>query len=194
MSIIVHHVISTSDGKFYAIGEQYKKGASASGIAMNMLSAASGGGQAASNVKMVLRDMMVFTFDKDLNVENIEIIEKRKANITLPHGYGMIQKDKLAYMMKTMGWFDYAFTSVSSSRKTFNSVYLNYDRKNEGKNKTTIGNITLNDEGKIEDVKVNLTTDPTWFGAMPSKPGYIAVFEYFKKKKTATLQLKKLDI
>jgi hypothetical protein len=193
-SIIVHNVISLADGKFYAIGEQYKKAVSGGGMALNALSQLGGSAGQNSNIKINLYNMMVFTFDKDLNVENIQNVEKRKTKVFLPAGFGTIQKDKLGYMMKMMGWFDYSFSTVNSARTNFNSVYLNYDRKSEGKNKNVIGNITLNDEKKVEPVRVTFDTRPTNFVALPAKPGYIAVFEYYQKTKSAKLKLEKLDI
>ena len=76
----------------------------------------------------------------------------------------------------------------------FNSVYLNYDKGVSEGSKYTIGNITLTKEKTLANPKVNLKTKPTSFIALPAKPGYIAVFEYFRKKKSASMHLEKLDI
>jgi hypothetical protein len=193
-SLIVHQVIRTANGKYYAIAEQYAKAVSGGGVALNALSGALGGGQAVSNIQINLFDMMIFEFSADLKVENVQIIEKKKTKIPLAPGYGTVQKDKLGYLMKMMGYFDYSFTSVNSSKTNFNCVYVNYDRKTDGKNKNTIGNITLDDQGKVQTVKVLPKSKPTSFIALPAKPGYIAVFEYFRKTKSAALRLVKLDI
>jgi hypothetical protein len=195
-SVVIHKVVKTNDGSYYAIGEQYQKEVSALGIASNLLAAAQGGQSNASALQIGIYDMMVFKFNSEMEIEDIKIIDKQKRPVILQQGYGLVDKDKMAYYMKLGGYFDYNYTSISQSGDNFVANYVNFDRsENKGsKNKYTIGNITLNDEGEIEVVKVNLDTNPSNFRTFPAKPGYIAVFEYFRKTKTASLRFEKLDI
>lgn len=195
-SVLIHKVVKTSDGSYYAIGEQYNKEVSGLGIASHFAAAALGGRSDASALQIGIFDMMVFHFNESLEIEDIKVFDKKKRAIVLAQGYGLVDEDKLAYIMKLGGYFNYTHTSISQRGDNFTASYVSYERKeNKGSdNKYTIGNITLNDEGELELVKVNLKTDPTDFITLPAKPGYIAVMEYFKKTKTASLRFEKLDI
>lgn len=182
-SVMIHKLVKTSDGKYYAIGEQFKKNLALGAAALG-----------ASAAKISLYDMMIFEFDNNLKLQKVNIIQKEKTDVVLPRGAGVNGSATLGYFAKTMGWFDYLFTTQSSDKSTFNSVYLNYDKGVSEGSKYTIGNIALTKEKTLANPKVNLKTKPTAFIALPAKPGYIAVFEYFKKKKSASMHLEKLDI
>ena len=98
--------------------------------------------------------------------------------------------------MKVYGWYDYSYTAVSSDKKQFNTAYVNYDKsikKSEG-SKSVIGTISYTKDQKIVTDKIILKTKPTIFWVLQAKPGYVAIFEYFKKEKKATLRLEKLNI
>ncbi|MFM9945850.1 MAG: DUF6770 family protein [Bacteroidia bacterium] len=195
MSVAIHTMVRTSDGKIFAIGEQYKKAVSAGGVALNVLAAAAGGSTDASIMKIELHDIVIFEFDEKLKLDKANIFEKAKTNIQLPKGYEFLSTPMLGFMMKSYGLFDYNFTICSSDKSTFNCAYTNYDKtgkEDKAASNYIIGNIAYTG-GKLVSDKIRLEKKPTAFLVMPAKPGYIAIMEYFKKKKTIDLRLEKLN-
>jgi hypothetical protein len=194
-NVTIHKMIRTADGKIFAIGEQFKKVVSGGAVALNMLAAASGNVDSdVSNVKIELHDMMIFEFDENLKIKKVQVVDKDKTNVLLAKGMGMYGASFLAFYLKMTGDFNYAFTSVSPDAKTFNSAYVNFDKDKETGRNYLIGNIAYNKEQKITIDKIKLTTKPTWFNALPAKPGYIVIFEYFKKEKKIDIRLEKLNL
>jgi hypothetical protein len=192
MSVTIHKMVRTADGKIFAVGEQYKKAVSALGVASQVLSQGNGG---ASMVKIDLYNMVVIEFDEALKVKNVQVVEKDKTPVELPAGFEMLSTGMIGFMMKTWGWFDYSYTTVSKDSKTFTAGYINFDRsKGEDGNNYLVGNIAYTKEGKVATDTYKLTDKPTGFRVFPAKPGYIAIFEYYKKKKTADFRLEKMDL
>jgi hypothetical protein len=84
--LFFHNFMQTADGKIHAVAEDYRKAASAAGIAMNVLSGGRGG---ASYVKIVVGNMYTFRFGSDFSLERVDIIEKEKNDVELPAGLGI---------------------------------------------------------------------------------------------------------
>lgn len=193
MTVAIHKMVRTADGKIFAIGEQYKKAVSALGVASKMLS--SNGSSEVSVVKINIYNMVLIEFDNALKVKNVDIVEKDRTGIELPSGYEMLSTGMIGFIMKTQGAFDYSYTSVSKDNGTFTAGYVNYDKsKGEDGNNFLIGNISYNKEGKIVNDTYKLTDKPTLFGVFPAKPGYVAIFEYYRKKKQVDIRLEKMDL
>lgn len=184
----IHRMTRTADGKIFAVAEQFKKAVSALGVASHLL------GGNASAIKVNLFDIMIFEFDPSLTLKQVHIFEKDKTSVELPQGFGMQSSNFLSYFMKLYGWFDYAFTSEANDKKQFSVVYTNYDRDKEEGNKYILGTISYNKEQKLVTDKVPKNSKSSLFLAIPAKPGYVAVFEYFRKKKLVEFRLEKLNI
>jgi len=187
-SIFIHKMVKTSDGNYYVVAEQYKKNVSGLGVASRALG---GGGSLA---KIDVFNMMIFSFDKDMKLTDVSILEKNKSAFQLPEGYGTVSTEKLGYIVKAYGGFDYTYTTMTNDDSNFNTIYLDYNRGKENKgSRFTVGAIGLSD-GKVTESKIKLTTQPFSFTTLPAKPGYITIFEYFKKEKKVSLRLEKLDL
>ena len=65
----LHNMVQTADGSIFAIGEGFKKVASALGIASKVLSRNSG----ASAVKIKITDMIMIKFDQAFNIKEAKI-------------------------------------------------------------------------------------------------------------------------
>ena len=191
MSICIQKIVRTADGKTFAIGEQFKRTASALGIASTILN---GGGGGSSVTKIDLHDMMVFEFDKNFRIIKSTTFQKDKTSIELPWGFDFYGNSFVAYALKSWGRFDYEFTTISSDKKTFSSAYVNYDKDKEEGNSFLIGDIAYTKEGKLAFDKIKLKDKPTMFAALPAKPGYMAVFKYFKKTKEIDFTLEKMNL
>lgn len=192
MKMMVHSVNRTADGKVFAIAEQYRKAVSGIGVASTILSGGRGGGAAV--MKIETHDIICLEFDNKLKFKDATIFEKNKTNLTLPQGWGTVDANKLGYMIKIYGWFDYAFTVTSSDKKTFYSTYVDYDKDKEAGSSYSIGTIGYTKDQKLAFDKIQLTSKPTTFYVFQAKPGYIAIVEYFKKQKKVTLRLEKLNM
>ncbi|HYG50698.1 MAG TPA: DUF6770 family protein [Flavobacteriales bacterium] len=137
--------------------------------------------------------MIAFEFDSKFTPKKVYIIEKDASKVLLPAGYGILPMNTLGIYLKQTNSFDYSFTYTSSDNKTFNSTYVNYDKEKSEGNKYVIGNIVYKNN-ELNTDKIPLTSKPTAFYVMPGKPGYIVIFEYFRKTRELKVRLEKLDI
>jgi hypothetical protein len=194
MSVAIHKIVHTADGKTFAIGEQFKKSVNGTAVAFTAASVLlGGGGSNVSLIKVELHDMRVFEFNQSFKVTKASVFQKDQTNCDLPSGAGWLGNGMLAYLPRQWGRFDYEFTTISHDKKTFTSAYVNYDKDKEEGNSYLIGDIAYTKEGKLAFDKIKLTDKPTNFRALPAKPGYMAVFKYFKKEKKIDLSLEKMN-
>ena len=199
--VAVHKMVRTADGKFFAVGEQFKKKIDGGGIFLGFLgtvvgSLSQGIVQFENNralFKIVLYNMMVYEFGSDLKIENVSMFTKAKTSIPLPRGAGINGSTTLGYYLKAMGAFDYEYSSVSANNETFNSAYVNYDKKKKKGHRTVIGNIAYTKDHTLVDDKVDLSSKATDYWVLPAKPGYVCVFEYFRKAKKLDIRFEKLN-
>jgi hypothetical protein len=120
--VYFHTVFQTDDGKVFAIGEGYKKTASALGIATKALSMVTerlGG----SVSKMKVTDMVVLQLNSEFVLENATIYDKVTNNVELPAGAAYMTPHTLALLLKSAGSFDYAFTQMGKNKGSFVSGY-----------------------------------------------------------------------
>ncbi len=182
-----HKIAKTADGKTYIITEQYKRNVSAMGVA----SLALGGGS--SVLKGIVGNMLVFVVNPDLTLAEVKQIAKDKSTVALMPGIEMYGPGLTGLMMKMMGDFDYQFLSNSSDGKTFNAVYVNYDKEKQEKTKKVVGNIIRSEDGKLSVDKIDVTGKTTSSFIYPAKPGYIMMVDFLKKEKQLGLKLIKVN-
>ena len=97
------------------------------------------------------------------------------------------------YFIKAQGGFDYQFFGNSSNGKTFNAVYVNYDKEKGEKSKKVVGNILLGQNQELSIDKIEMASNaPTAF-LYPAKPGYIMMVDYLKKQKQLGMKLIKVN-
>ena len=186
-----HEILQTADGKFFAIGEGYRKQASAGGIALKVLATASGGGGGRiSATKMNITDMVMIQFNKDFELENATIYEKNNNNVSYP-GTDFMSPHTMALVIKAIGGFDYSFTLPAKNNTSFYTGYTDYERTKEF-NGLTFHSISYAD-GQLSTDKINLTTKSSRMSIHPAKPGYVMIVEYFKKDKRLELRLEKVN-
>jgi hypothetical protein len=190
--VYFHSLMQTDDGKIFAVGEGYKKTASALGIATTVLGAMAGSyGGGASMAKMKVTDMVMLQLNSDYKLENATIYEKNNNNVELPSGYDFVNPHTLALLLKTNGSFDYAFTQMGKNKSSFMSGYTDYEKGKDYKGLTF--NALSYYNGKISQDKINLSTKASKLRVLPAKPGSILLIEYFKKDKRIDLRMEKLN-
>lgn len=190
-SIYLHKIVQTADGHIYAIGEYFRKVASAGGIAAMALSGGRGG---ISTSKMMIRNLVIMELNPSLEMLGVEVIEKPRNNIALPQGLGANPPGIIAAFMKTMGWFDYSFTQVTQDKTTFTTAFQSYDREEKGEKELFLNFVsrTTGEEGFVTD-KLPLSTDASKLSYYPAKPGYVLIAEYYKKAKKLDVHLEKVN-
>jgi len=189
VKLCMQEIVKTADNNYFIVCEQFFRTADALGIASNVLNKGYG-----SNVtKIVLQDLVVLEFDDNFKFKKGDVIKKNKQSVTLPAGMDFYGTPFIAYYLKATGLFDYAFTNESADKKTFSSIYVNYDKETE-KGAQVIGSISYNKDKKMVEDKITLTSKPTRYGVFPAKAGYVTIFEYFAKKKTADIRMERLNL
>ena len=189
--IYFHDIIRTKAGDIYAIGEQYKKTASAVGIATGVLSALGGGIQTAGYTQLTITDAIVFKFNKDFELVDIEVFEKGKSRLQNLYDFGSPQLN--SHIIKAIGGFDYQFSQIDEDNDRFYANFIDYERIKGEKNKLAFKTI-IYDEGELSEDKIYLKKGNVDFRVLPGKLGHVVLFEYNKKEKEIRIHIEKLNI
>lgn len=185
----LHNIFQTADGNIFAIGEGYKKVASALGIASRVLTMGRGG---ASTAKAKITDMILIKFDKDFNVKDAKIYDKNSNTQELPGGMEFVSTPMMGKMLKyTYGKFDYAYSQTNKDNTSFTICYSDYVRGKDYKG-GTFNSISYND-GKITTDRINTKSDATSSSVMPGKQGQVLILDYYKKAKRLDAHFEKLN-
>lgn len=186
--MFLHNILQTSDGSIFAIGEGYKKVASALGIASKFLSQ----GRGVSAIKIKITDMMMIKFDKDFNVKEAKVYEKNSNSFELPGGMEFVSGPLLGKMIKfNYGGFDYEYTQTNKDVSSFNVCYSDYVRGKDYKG-VTFNSISYN-EGKITTDKINTKSESGRYRILPNKQGQVLIIEYNRKEKKIITHIEKLN-
>jgi hypothetical protein len=189
--IYFHNVVRTKNNEYYAIGEFYKRTASAGGIALTALSILGGGGGASSVTQLTITNSVVFKFNSDFKLTGIQEFEKGKSRAPSLTDFGSPQLN--AHALKAYGAFDYEYTQLDKANDRFYACFIDYERLNGEKNKNAFKTI-IYDEGQLTEDKIYLSSEGKDFKVMPAKVGYVALIEYIKKDKEINIHLEKLNI
>jgi hypothetical protein len=185
----LHNIVQTEDGNIFAIGEGYKKVASALGIIGTL---ATRGQARISTVKVKVTDMLLIGFDKDFNVKSAKIYEKNSNNVELPGGAEFMSGPMMGKMLKyAIGGFDYAYTQVNKDNTSFTICYSDYVKGKDYKG-STFNSISYN-EGKITTDKLNTKSEATRSSVLPGKQGQVLILDYYKKDKRLDAHFEKLN-
>jgi hypothetical protein len=188
--VYFHDMVRTQKGSYYCIGERYRKTASAMGIASAVLS---GGKSGNSVTQLTITDAVIFKFDKEFGLQDIEVFKKGKSRAPSIADIGSPQLN--AHILKGLGAFDYEFTQVDKDRDRFYASFVDYERLKGEANKLAYKSIVFN-EGKLSEDKIYLEKDSRKikFRVMPAKIGHVMLLEYNKKEKTLDVHLEKINI
>ncbi|QNA44054.1 DUF6770 family protein [Lacibacter sediminis] len=184
----LHSMVQADDGSIYAIGEGYKKAASALGITAQVLS---GGRSGMSTVKLKVTDMVMIKFDKDFTVKEASIYEKNDNDILLGSGDEFVSTQMLGKQLKFSNAFDYAYTQVNKDHSSFSICYSDYERGKNYKG-ATFNSITYSD-GKLTQDKIQTKSDATRSIVLPARQGQVLIMDYYKKDKKLDLHFEKLN-
>lgn len=184
--VYFHEIVKTNTNDYYAIGEYYKKTASAVGIASAMLSQGQG-----STTQISIRNAVVFKFNSDFKLIDIKEFEKSVSRAPSLTDFGSPQLN--AHALKAYGAFDYEYTQIDRANDRFYSCFIDYEKIKGAKNKNAFKTI-IYDEGKLTEDKIYLEQGEKDFRVFPAKVGNVLLLEYNKKLKEINLHLEKLNI
>lgn len=191
-SVLFHDVVRTKEGNIIAIGEQYKKQVSAMGVLGAV--AASSSSSTSSNVALMeirLGDMVMLHINKDRELENVNIFDKKNRSIQLEQGAGVTNTHVLGKILKAYGYMDYEFNQFNADKSVNTTAF--YDRQKEkGKllRQTVIQLVNFVDEDNdftLDKISFNTEANEMWITR--GKPGFLTVIEYWKKEKKMTWRL-----
>ncbi|HWB62745.1 MAG TPA: DUF6770 family protein [Chitinophagales bacterium] len=186
----VQKMFRTADGKIFAIAEQYKKEASAAGVAMAVLSMGQSAGRQ-SVVGIKLMDLMILEFAPDFSIAKVSSFDKGERHIDLPATLGYYPLNIISLFMRTWGYFDYNFLTTSEDGKGFSVCYDITNKKSSDPPK--VGNLVYTPEGAFSPNSIEIKDKPTLYNVLPAKWGYLGVMEYYSKEKKVTRRVEKLD-
>ncbi|MCG2613710.1 hypothetical protein LZZ85_05435 [Terrimonas sp. NA20] len=185
----VHNMFQTADGSIFAIGEGYQKTASALGIISQVATAGRAG---ISTVKVKVTDMILIKFDKDFNVKDAKIYEKKPNKVELASGMEFVSTPLIGKLLKyTFGDFDYAYSQLSADAESFTVCYSDYVKGKDYKG-GTFNSISYHN-GKITTDKINTKSDASQTSVLPGKQGQVLVLDYYKKAKKMDAHFEKMN-
>jgi len=193
-SLFFHNVIRSKNGHLFLIAEQFRKQVSAGGIGMNIAAAALGGQANAAAFEIRISNMIIIELDEHNKLFDYHIIKKKRNSVFLEQGAGLYSSSFLGYYIKSLGAFDYSYTSFNKENDEFNIIYRDMnkkEKKGEKKSDVMLGVIEI-EKGKLSSTRVPINVESKSFSIQAAKFGYIGIYEYFKKEKKIETRLEKL--
>lgn len=184
--IYFHDIIPMANGNYYAIGEKFKKTASAGGITAAVLS-----GGRSSVTQLTITDAFIFEFNADFAIQKITKFEKGKSRAPSVTDFGSPQLN--AHAIASLGGFDLEYTQIDNENDRFYACFIDYERLKGEKNKTAFKTI-IYDEGEFSQDKIYLDEKGKVIRVFPAKIGNVVIFEYDRKKKELNIHMEKLNI
>jgi hypothetical protein len=186
------HDILFSNGRIYAICEQYERHVNAAAIGAIVVTRIA----YPSVFDIKITNLISIEFDEKMNIANMEIIQKKKRIAESSSDNTAKSSKSTARQVLLEGKFDYRFSLRDPQKNSFEIIYTDRNRKlnNENKEKADrmLGVIEINGEQK-KTYKKPILTDATYFWLLPAKPGYILLGEYFSAGRRVILKLEKLN-
>jgi hypothetical protein len=191
--VFFHDVIIAKNGHTFMIGEQFIKQVSAGGVAMGIIA---GSNSDASMFEILIANMVVVELDEKKELVDFKVIPKKKTSVILPKGMGLVSTALLGYYLKSLGSFDYSFTSNNVEKDLYDVVYIDANRKESKDSKTKsdlmVGLLSIKG-GELSENRIPINCESKSFWLQPGKPGFISVSEYYRKDKKIEMRLEQLS-
>ncbi len=184
-----HEMTQSDDGNYYLIAEQYKKTASAGGIAAGIAASLSGNVTSTMGLaNIVIEDLYVLEFSPKFELLGVEVFEKNKSTFNLPQGYEFVNISMLGVFVDLYGGFDFGFLQRAKNEDAFSVVYYNFDRKERVGSINTITRV----DGEFANDQIKLESKGAFRG-LPNKHGSIGIVEYLRKERKLNFRTEKFN-
>ncbi|MBL4654400.1 MAG: hypothetical protein JKY33_01075 [Bacteroidia bacterium] len=205
--VFFHDIVQAGDGGYQIISETFQKtmpaissrlGDIISGRYIGNINAKNDQGKFVKPLRFVIMDFIIFNYNKDGEISNLNKIAKDETKISIYPPYDSMPGLKLAKAVKEFGYFDYAFTTkvpgndqevMVSRNMSIGNPYIGVTSIEQGKDAATT-KIPI----KRKTAKQANSKEKDFVGVVKSKPGYICVFYYAKKEQTVHLYLDKIKL
>lgn len=188
--LFFHNIIQTADGNIFAVGEGYKRTADALGIGLNVLSAMGGRVNGGGNTMIKITNMVILKFGPGFKITGASIQEKNPNKIHTMLA-DLNSQHLLALYLKSVGAFDYAFTTTNNDASSFSVYYDDYEREKNFHGETFHA-LRYNGTKFLND-RLELTSEASRLRVLPAKQGFVMVMEYFRKDKRLNIRLEKMN-
>ncbi len=184
--LFFHEIIKASNGRYYGIGEGFKKMDEATGMVLGAIA-----GTSAVAAKVASTDMVLVEFNENFDVTNAVVYDKHENTSMVPNG-AFLTPHMLAIMMKyAVGGFDFNYLQSDKDKTNFVVGYSSF-KKSKGIEDYSFNTISYYN-GQFSTDKINLVTKATRLQVFPAKLGSVMIMEYFKKEKKLELRLEKVN-
>jgi hypothetical protein len=138
----------------------------------------------------VITDLVIMEFNDKYKVTNATIYDKQDNTAIANEMSDYNSQHLLAIYLKSIGAFDYDFTTGDANNATFTVCYSDWVRTSEYKGQT-FNSIRYNGS-KFSTDKIQLKSKASTLRVFPAKAGSVMILEYFKKDKRLDYRLEKL--
>lgn len=184
-NIYFHNFLQISDGKIFAIAENYGVG---NGLAnTNFLGVKKGN----SSYTFRARDLFIFEFNPDFTISGIKAFHKSLTRISMSSNNFVTPPVEAANIMKSQWGFGYLYTQVSPDKSSFIVCYKDIV-KEERSNLINLEAIVYKDKTYTSD-KLNLKVDNNILTPFPAKYGHIFLSGYLKDEKKQEMRLERIN-
>jgi len=193
--VYFHDVVKTKDGGYYAVGEMYKKTASAAGILGMAAMIATGGGVQSSMplTQLTITDAVVYHFDDEFNLTDLKVFKKGKSRAPSVSDFGSPQLN--AHVLNAYGAFDFINLQIDETNDRFYANFLDYNRFDEEKKGELSFISIIYDQGQLTKDQVSIKKQRRHIiRAFPAKLGHVMILDYNKKEKSINVHLEKMNI
>lgn len=182
-NILFHDFIRTSDGKMFAVGEEYIKKTSVGKMLLSRYS---------PPVHINVYNLVVFEISANHELEKTHIINKNKSKLFFGHLRMFSSHKTLSRIVKKAGGFDYRFSQEHPGNEIFSIIYKDTDLHNR---EEVLGTITYTPEKKLKLNKVKFKSKISSIEVFPAKPGYLLLAEFlnYSKEKKVDVRLEKIN-
>ncbi len=194
-----HQIIKAEDGRYFAIGERYKRVVKGGSIALLALDLAeivltgesSGVSTNGPVTKTVVKDIVIYEFSPEFELENIKVIPQEPIGVTFADN-GSVPIRALGLHLSNRKIFGYRHTQQAIGGDNFAMIFM---KKKPMQNPREFTLFRQQQDGNYWKYHPLLRTSNqvSHRKIHPAKPGYVMVSAFQKRKNQIIARLEKIE-
>lgn len=192
-----HQIVKGEDGRYFAIGERYKRVVKAGSIALLALDLASAvmtgetsGASELPMTKTVVKDIVIYEFSPEFELEDIKVIPQEPIGVTFSDN-GRMPVRALGLHLSNRRIFGYYCTQEEKDGNHFSMIFI---KKKPMQNARDFTLFREQDDGYRKYPPLLRTSNQVGYRKIhPAKPGYVMVSGYNKRKRQIIGSLEKIE-